>query len=429
MRRSSRPRPKLCRSLAFEAFESRNLLSTVSLTPVKDNTLFQSSGGYVSDGAGGTMAVGLDHYDGLAMRSLMEFNVAGSVPAGATITGVTLSVWVNLTFSNSTPSVELHKLLSDWGEGASVPPSFMPPFGTAKTGDATWDHSFYPNQYWKTPGGDFSSTVSGVKTIGLDNQSYTWSSTSQMVADVQSWINNPSTNYGWLLKGDETQESGKLLDTRESTTAAHRPTLTITYTAAASSPDLTINTTHTGNFRQGDNADLYTIMIANTGPGATNGQVTVTDTLPSGLTPTTASGSGWTTSIVGSTLTATRSDALAGGSSYPALTLTVGVASNAGSSVTNSAKVAGGGETNTANDTANDPTTIVQVADLNVALTHAGSFHDGDSADNYTISVSNSGSGATSGQVTVTDTLPTGLTPTTASGIQRRPLIAFESAS
>ena len=52
------------------------------------------------------------------------------------------------------------------------------------------------------------------------------------------------------------------------------------------------------------------------------------------------------------TLTATRSDALAAGGSYPAITLTVNVAANAPASVTNTATVSGGGEVNTGNDIA-----------------------------------------------------------------------------
>ena len=55
----------------------------------------------------------------------------------------------------------------------------------------------------------------------------------------------------------------------------------------------------------------------------------------------------------------TRSDALVAGASYPVITLTVTVASNAPASVTNSATVAGGGQVNTANDAGNDPTTIL----------------------------------------------------------------------
>ena len=50
--------------------------------------------------------------------------------------------------------------------------------------------------------------------------------------------------------------------------------------------------------------------------------------------------------------------------------MTVNVASNAPASVTNTATVSGGGETNTANDTASDPTTIKPVASK-VAFSHA----------------------------------------------------------
>jgi hypothetical protein len=78
--------------------------------------------------------------------------------------------------------------------------------------------------------------------------------------------------------------------------------------------------------------------------------------VPAGLTPTAISGTGWTcTQPAGP---CTRSDALNASASYPAITLTVNVASNAPSSVTNTATVAGGGEINTGNDTATDPTNI-----------------------------------------------------------------------
>src|SRR5207244_2866833 len=122
---------------------------------------------------------------------------------------------------------------------------------------------------------------------------------------------------------------------------------------------------HTGNFRQGDTADTYTITVSNAGAGATAGAVTVTDTLPAGLAPTAADSgtiNGWTVSFSGQTITATRSDVLSNGAAYPALTITVSVASNAPASVTNTVTVAGGGELNTANDSANDPTTTTQVA-------------------------------------------------------------------
>jgi len=94
--------------------------------------------------------------------------------------------------------------------------------------------------------------------------------------------------------------------------------------------------------------------------------VTVTDTLPAGLTATAISGSGWT--CVLGTLTCTRNDALAAGLSYPAITLTVTVANNAAASVTNTAAISGGGQTNTANDTASDATTINSSAPPTITL-------------------------------------------------------------
>src|SRR5205085_3493942 len=137
-------------------------------------------------------------------------------------------------------------------------------------------------------------------------------------------------------------------------------------------PDLTIAKSHSGNFTQGQTGATYSITVTNSGFAATSGTVTVTDTLPAGLTATGISGSGWT--CVLGTLTCTRSDALATGSSYPAITLTVNVASNASASITNSVVVSGGGETNTANDTATDPTTVTQFSDLTIVKSHIGNF-------------------------------------------------------
>lgn len=127
-------------------------------------------------------------------------------------------------------------------------------------------------------------------------------------------------------------------------------------TAPAGVPDLAISVTHSGNFTQGDSGDTYTIIVTNAGAVASSGLVTVTNLLPAGLTATDISGSGWVTNLAA--LTCTRSDSLTAGSAYPAITVTVTVATNAPASVTNIAIVSGGGETNFANNIAYDPTTI-----------------------------------------------------------------------
>jgi endonuclease G len=127
---------------------------------------------------------------------------------------------------------------------------------------------------------------------------------------------------------------------------------------ATGMPDLAVTTSHSAGFMQGDVGRTISIVVTNAGDGISGGTVTVSNSLPAGLTATAISGSGWTTSL--GTLTATRSDALGVGLTYPVLTITVDVANNAPVAVTNIDLVSGGGETNLANNTANE------VIDINV---------------------------------------------------------------
>jgi len=182
-------------------------------------------------------------------------------------------------------------------------------------------------------------------------------------------------------------------------------------TAVVGYPDLTISKSHSGNFTQGQTGASYTITVTNSGGSQTAGTVTVTDTLPAAFSNISASGTNWTCGVSGQTVTCTSAAVVAAGNSFPAITVTANVSATAPSSVTNTASTSGGGETNTGNNSASDATTINQVADMTVAKTHTGNFTRG-STGTYSITATNSGAGATSGAVTVTDTLPAGLVPT-----------------
>ncbi len=188
----------------------------------------------------------------------------------------------------------------------------------------------------------------------------------------------------------------------------------IVVTAAAAAPDLIITKTHTGNFSPGQSGATYTISVSNSGPGTTSGTVTVTESLPTGLTATAISGSGWNcTQPAGP---CTRSDSLGSGGSYPAITLTVDVAGNAPASVTNTVTVSGGGEFATSNDTATDPTAIGPAPQLQMTSTHLGAFYRGQVGATYSLSVFNSGPGTAHGVITVSETPPAGLTITSMGG-------------
>jgi uncharacterized repeat protein (TIGR01451 family) len=191
-----------------------------------------------------------------------------------------------------------------------------------------------------------------------------------------------------------------------------------TAVAAGAVADMTIAKGHSGNFAQGDVGDTYTLTVSNAVNHASSGMVTVTETLPGGLTATNIDGSGWSCTLA--TLTCTRSDALAGNSSYPAITVTVNVAGNAPAMVTNNVTVSGGGETNTGNDGASDPTNITQkVPDLSIDVFHSGTWSEGDIGKTYSLRVDNSnivGASTDGSTVTVVDTLSAGLTATAIAG-------------
>src|SRR5581483_3712028 len=138
---------------------------------------------------------------------------------------------------------------------------------------------------------------------------------------------------------------------------------------------LAITKTHTGDFTVGQNG-TYTIGVSNVGTTATAGTVTMTDVLPSSMSAASVGGTGWNCSGV-STITCTRSDALAAGSSYPPITLAVSVGGNVGASlVTNTATVTGGGDGVILS--ASDPTNV-NAATLEITKSHNGTFTAGQS--------------------------------------------------
>ncbi len=185
--------------------------------------------------------------------------------------------------------------------------------------------------------------------------------------------------------------------------ANNSATVTVTPVAQA---DLTISKTHTGNFTQGQIGATYTLAVSNIGSGPTTAPVTVTDTVPTGLTATALAGTGWTcTQPAGP---CTRSDALAASASYPAITLTVNVAANAPANVTNTATVAGGGDATPGNNTASNPTTILaSSADIAVTKTVNNPVPVVGTNVTFTITVTNTGPSNATG-VQITDQLPNG---------------------
>lgn len=194
---------------------------------------------------------------------------------------------------------------------------------------------------------------------------------------------------------------------------------------------LSLTKSHVGQFLAGGTG-TYTINIANTvtypeiNPPTELQPVRVVDTLPTGLTYASASGTGWSCSAVGQVVTcdATSPQDLTTSKTFPPITINVNVAGNAPASLTNNAEVsdpttstlvfnvcevaANGVCPNSATSTTGDPTVVVHsnlststktVVDLN-----GGDAQPGDVLE-YTITLAESAGVAASG-ASVADDMP-----------------------
>lgn len=205
------------------------LAESVSFGAAKDNTLYYDPNRPLSNGAGEYMFVGQTGFG--PRRAAIAFDIASHVPAGATITGVTLRLRMSRTISGDAP-ISLHSFTADWGEGASDAGEPGGNGAPAMAGDVTWfSRSHLVGDAWNTPGGDLLAGASATTIVGGTLGYYTWSSP-QMIADVQHWLDHPTENFGWILLGVESSpddRTAKRFDTHEHVNANFRPKLSIDY--------------------------------------------------------------------------------------------------------------------------------------------------------------------------------------------------------
>jgi len=205
--------------------------STVSLPPTRDNTLYEDPTGQLSNGQGIYFFAGKTGSN-LLRRGVVAFDLT-SIPANATVTDATLSLFLSM-IQGPAETVSVSKALQDWGEGAS---NAGDPGGNgtqAATGDATWLHTFYNLGFWAAPGGDFSPTTSASTPVSTANTTYTWGG-SGVIADVQSWVANPTGNFGWVIRGNEI-DAGRTQRFNSGNNSSNPPQLSVTYEFLAGTP-------------------------------------------------------------------------------------------------------------------------------------------------------------------------------------------------
>lgn len=229
-------------SLTSAGVTPASFADDVVLGAAKDNTLINDcraepdcfQEGEVSNGAGPNVFSGVTGQLGPgALRGILAFDVAGNIPAGSSITDVQLTLVVSNSNDDMARSHSLHAVTRDWGEGSSV--AVGGSGAPATPNDATWLFNFFGTSSWATPGGDFRSSASATQVVpggGFESvgSPVTWGSTADLVSDVQGWLDDPSSNYGWVLIGDDetTERTARGFHSRESVT--DMPQLSISFT-------------------------------------------------------------------------------------------------------------------------------------------------------------------------------------------------------
>ncbi|HUB24860.1 MAG TPA: DNRLRE domain-containing protein, partial [Tepidisphaeraceae bacterium] len=227
----------------------------VNLPAVQDCTLLGGSDATTNQSlADPGIFVGTDGQDN-PKRGLIEFNIAGTIPADATITSATLTLTVGQVAGSgggggggSNAGAETISLFNEsqaWGQPTNVAGASS--FGgtghgaAPDTGDATWNYAFYNSNSadatpWTTAGGDWSSSLTDIADTAVTgtDTSFTWSS-ANMVSDIQDWLDDPSTNFGWIIKNanETTATDFRAFWSAQGAAAANQPSyapnLAVTY--------------------------------------------------------------------------------------------------------------------------------------------------------------------------------------------------------
>ena len=181
--------------------------ASVVLRPVADTTLSEN---YPSNNFGSLSFFNAGTTQNRTRnRALLQFDLT-LLPSRAQVRAASLALEVTGE-PNEPPAFSdfgIHRVLRAWAEGSKLSPtncvSCQGQGSAASAGETTWHSRFAFGEVWNEPGGaigiDFATQASSATTIyGISASPYVFPSTGALVADVQSWLNDPGENHGWAL--------------------------------------------------------------------------------------------------------------------------------------------------------------------------------------------------------------------------------------
>jgi hypothetical protein len=208
----------------------------VALNPVADTSLISAAPANNNGGEAWMLAGVTQNYT--TNRGLFRFDLTAVIPPGALIESadVILDVTRQPRDGYAPAPFGLYHVLQPWGEGNKVATDNNGGLGApADPGEAAWDFRFAFAQPWGVPGGaadiDYAGVASSQTFIyGIGDSPYTFQSTPELTADVQGWLDNPASNFGWMLVcQDESQNfTARRFGSREDPGAA--PQLLVQFT-------------------------------------------------------------------------------------------------------------------------------------------------------------------------------------------------------
>jgi hypothetical protein len=215
---------------------------SLDITPAKDSSIFK-------DVANNSAGAGLGIFAGnnnnkSPRRGLIQFDVAGNVPTGVTITGATLTLTLEQSPGVGPSTIDLHRLSVDWGEGNKSAGSLSGMGAAAGAGDATWNENMFGSSSWTNAGGDYAGAISAGASVGSTlGQQYIFSSPTLLNEVIDMYL-NPGNNHGWELvnegEGVNDQQTVKSFYSREATPIGLRPVLSITFVPEPGSVSLAL---------------------------------------------------------------------------------------------------------------------------------------------------------------------------------------------
>ena len=191
----------------------------------EDTSIFsenENAGGGIDGLFSGTIRTSPFH-----RRALLRVDLS-ALPPASVVESVTLELVVERSggfFGDF--DIGLYRVLEDWAAGSATSPDTEGGAGgPVSIGDATWVSNFHEISLWENPGSDFVEEASAFAAAGVEGEIAVWSGDG-LRDDVQRWVDDPTSNYGWVAISAIEGELQRVKRFYSSEAAENRPRLTV----------------------------------------------------------------------------------------------------------------------------------------------------------------------------------------------------------